>query len=479
MTSGLTSLRSALRRRHQGPWRSFLLLVAAAVVLPAITATEQITFSIAGIDLNVRVAAYFCVAAAAGISATAIVVRMERRPAWLMIMLATLSWFTFTALVAHQSPVEWLPTIVRLGLYFSAAVICYSLARSIQDSGQVGRLSRLLPLALMSAAVIPAVAGIAEFIRGTAPIVNGAPRVSGSMPTHPVAYSLVLVICALVIMGPAMLRGRSPGGIARWVAIAVLAALVFTTFTRLSVVLLVGSGVAVAALMPATRPLRTARVAAAIVVGGAVVLLAQPLFEARFTYPAPLSGVISRTGPSPSKEASPSPDISPVPRATQTVSPTESPSTGWDIEVDGSIAYRILLTRRGLEYLARSPVVGQGPGSFDRLFEADSGRARVAAHNDLLSVAVETGLPGLGLYLLTLAAIAWALRPRRPSGVLEADALIVTALVALAAINIGAAIHNPTYFVEIQLPIWILVGTALGLRDRATATGPHRTGPNS
>ena len=93
------------------------------------------------------------------------------------------------------------------------------------------------------------------------------------------------------------------------------------------------------------------------------------------------------------------------------------------------------------------------------------GRAHVAAHDDFLSVAVETGLPGLVLYLLTFASLAWAMWPRRATGILEADALIVTALVALGAIDIGAAIHNPTYFVEIQLPIWILVGTALGLRE--------------
>lgn len=467
MTSGFPSLHLAPEPRVQAPWRSFFFLVAAAVLLPAITAAEQITFSVAGADLNVRVVAYFLVATVAGIAALRTVVRMERRPAWLLIMLATVSWFTFTALAAHQSPVEWLPTIVRFALYLSAATICYSVGRSIQDADQLDRLARLLPLAVLSAAVIPVLAGFAEFVRGSAPIVNGAPRISGSMPTHPVAYSLVLVVCAIVAFAPAILRGRSPGGIARWIAIGVLAALVFMTFTRLSVIVLVGSGAAVAALLPASRRLRVARVAGAIMIGAALVFLAQPLFEARFTYATPLAKVISRTDPSPS------------PTPTRSVAPLPTPAKSWEIEVDGSIAYRILLTRRGLDYLARSPIVGHGPGSFDRLFEADSGRAGVAAHNDLMSVAVETGLPGLGLYLLTLAAVAWALRPRRSSGVLEADALVVTALVALGTINVGAAIHNPTYFVEVQLPIWILVGTALGMRDRAGPAARELSGSNS
>ena len=100
----------------------------------------------------------------------------------------------------------------------------------------------------------------------------------------------------------------------------------------------------------------------------------------------------------------------------------------------------------------------------------------MAAHNDLLSVAVETGVPGLVLYLFTLASVAWALWPRRSTGIREADALMVTALVALGAINLAAAIHNPLYFVEIELPIWILVGTALGLREWTRSTAERPTG---
>jgi hypothetical protein len=452
--------RAQVGRAVPASW-AFMFLVAAAILLSAITSAEQVTFSVAGADLNLRVAAYFGVTAVTGVFSLPILLAMDRRPVWLKLMLATVAWFTFTALVARQSPVEWLPTVVRFALYFGAATICYWFGRSLTDPGQVRRVARLLPLAILAAAAIPAAAGIAEFIRGSAPIVNGAPRVSGSMPTHPVAYSLVLALSALAVMGPAFLLGRTRGAILRWIAVAVLTALVFTTFTRLSILLLVASGAAVAALLPAAGRVRLMRVAGAVVVGASVVLLAQPTFEARFTYPAPLSEVISGETQNPASSGG---DIG-----------GDTGGDGGEIEVDNSIAYRIMLTKYGLEYLAQSPIVGHGPGSFHRLFEADSGRARVAAHNDFMSVAVETGLPGLGLYLLTLAAIGWALLPRRSTGILEADALVVTALVALVAINVGAAIHNPTYFVEIQLPIWILVGTALGIRDRARSVAGDPT----
>ena len=37
------------------------------------------------------------------------------------------------------------------------------------------------------------------------------------------------------------------------------------------------------------------------------------------------------------------------------------------------------------------------------------------------------------------------------------------ALVVLVGINIGATIHNPNYFVEIEMPVWIMAGLAVGL----------------
>jgi O-antigen ligase len=407
-----------------------------AIVFPAITAGEWVTFSFKGAEMNLRVAAYFCVALLTGAAALVLLLRMTTRPGWIKLMLVMLAWFLFTALVARQSPREWLPTIVRWILYIGAAIVCYSFARSLEGPDEISGVSRFLPLALLAAAVVPAVAGTVEFVRGTAPVLNGAPRVSGSMPSHPVAFSLVLSVCMVGSIGPAIIRGRAPGALARWLAIAGLMIIVFMTFTRLSILLVVVAGAAVAFTLPAVRRVRFERLAGAVAVGALIMFLAVPTFEARFTNPEPLTDVL---------------DV--------------------DVQVDSSIAYRIMLTEHGLKYLQASPIVGHGPGSFHRLFEAESGRANVAAHNDMLSVAVESGLPGLGLYLLTLLSLAMALWPRRPLGIADADALTVAALVILGAVNVGAAIHNPTYFVEIQLPIWILVGTALGILESGRRVG--------
>jgi len=62
--------------------------------------------------------------------------------------------------------------------------------------------------------------------------------------------------------------------------------------------------------------------------------------------------------------------------------------------------------------------------------------------------------------------------PRGPAGSREVDALIVGGLVVLGVTNVGGAIHNPTYFVEVQLPIWMLVGASLGFRTRSDTRAP-------
>jgi O-antigen ligase len=438
---------------------SVLLLVASAVVMPAITSGENIRFPVGAIEMNVRVAFYLLVSALTASAAAFLIFRFRPRPLWFLLLGSLIGWALFTALMGLHSPVEWMPTVARLSLYFSAASIMYLYARSLPDAARVRRFSLILPIVLLTAAVIPAVAGVAELLGGAVPILNGAPRVSGSMPGHTVAFSLVFVVAAIATIGPAFETWPSRGAWLRWLIMGALTVAVFMTFTRLSVLILAAAAVLVAALLPADRRTRWTRIGSAALLALMLVLLAQPLFSARFVYETPLSGVISRPDPA----ASPAPDPTAPGKESD-----GSANDGFDIDVDASVAFRVMLTQRGLEYVSRSPVVGHGPGSFDRLYEEESGRAGVAAHNDLMSFAVETGLPGLALYLASLAAIAWALWPRGSSGIGGADALIVSALAVLVLVNIGAVIHNPTYFVEIQLPIWILVGSGLGLREWAS-----------
>ena len=437
-------------------------LLGAVVLMPAITSFEDVTFRVGNIQMNLRVAAYFTTSLTACVAAAAVLVRSKWYPAWLKAMVLMLVWLWITALVSGQSPIEWLPTIVRFVLYFSAAVVFCHVGRGIGSSEEARVWSLAVFWTLLVAALVPGLAGLMEWIRGMAPLLNGAPRISGSMPTHPVAYSLVLVVSALATMGIAIVRGRTLLAALLWALAASVTALVFMTFTRLSILLLAGGVVALAILLPAPRRTRGIRLATAIAISASVVLLALPTFDARFTYMTPLSTVMSRIG-----STDPDGSRTPDPESSTNPQPSGKPAGGQpiDISVDGSAAYRILLTERGLEYVARSPLFGNGPGSFDRLYQAETGRSSVAAHNDLMAMAVGSGVPGLIVYILVLAAVVWSMWPRGSIGVVEADALATVALVTFVGINIGATIHNPNYFVEIELPVWIMAGLAVGLRS--------------
>lgn len=434
-----------------------LILLAGMIVLPAITWAERVTFRLGPIDMNVRVAVYFTLGALATAAAVPIAIRMANRPRWFLLMGVMLGWLLLTSLIARQGPVEWVPTVVRFALYFSTALIFYSYFRSLADPARTAAVAWLLPLAVLAMAIIPAISGLAELVRGDAPFLNGAPRVSGSMIRHPVAFSLVLAVSVLATVAPAIIRGTARGAVARWCVIGGLIIVIFLTYTRLTVVLLVIAAMVIAALLPAPRRRRAARAGAMLLAGIAVVVLAQPVFEARFIYAAPIGHVIEQ------------PDITPVPGTPSAAPPSPSASGSGGVVVDASVGYRIKLTQRGIAYIAESPIVGHGPGSFDRLNEGDTGIAGVAAHNDFLTYAVETGLPGMVIYLVLLLSLAGALWPRASTGHQEVDALVVSALVILGAVNVAGAIHNPTYFVEIQLPIWMLVGAGLGVQARAAA----------
>lgn len=438
-----------------------VVLVAAVIVLPAITWTERTVFDVGGVSMNARVATYFVVAAIAGVAALPIAIRLRPRPVWLVLMATWLGWLLLTSLAARQSLIEWVPTTVRFLLYFSAALVFYDHARSRSSLAGREALAWFLPIVVLAMAVVPSIAGIAEVVRGDAPFLNGAPRISGSMPRHPVAYSLVLAVSVMATVAPALIRGRSLGAVLRWLAIAGLILVIFATYTRLTVVMVVGAAILIAALLSAPAPKRASRVAGMLVAGAAIVVLAQPLFEARFIYAAPISSVIDQ------------PNVTPAPGSTLDPRASRQPGGGpLDVEIDASLGYRIKLMQRAITYLLESPIIGHGPGSFDRLNEVDTGITGVAAHNDALLYAVETGIPGLVIYALVLLSIAMALWPRGPAGSREVDALIVGGLVVLGVTNVGGAIHNPTYFVEVQLPIWMLVGASLGFRTRSDTRAP-------
>jgi hypothetical protein len=428
---------------------AWLILLVAGTALPALTWTERATFVVGNQALNWRVALYFAlavIAALGGIACLPIVAR--RRPPAVLAGLAFLAWVLLSVAVAGQPVREWLPTVVRLALYVAALAIGYAVGWMSPGGQRFADRPRglLLPLAALAATAIPSAAAVWELVRGTAPMLNGAPRISGSLPGHPVAFSLVLVMGGLMAV-TLITSTRRPVVLAILACVeAILVALVALTFTRLALLVGLAGSVAIMFLTPAFVGVRAMRVGSTILVAVAVLVLAVPVFTARSANSQPLS-VVFPEPPQPAASAVSAPAL-----------PNVDPA---DIEVDNSTLLRVILTERGIGYVSASPILGHGPGSFDRLFEADTGRAGVAAHDDLLLFAVEEGIPGLVLYVLVLGLIAWRLRPWR----LRSDLLGAVAtgtLVTLLALTLGAAFHNPTYFPELMVIPWLAAGTCYG-----------------
>lgn len=116
----------------------------------------------------------------------------------------------------------------------------------------------------------------------------------------------------------------------------------------------------------------------------------------------------------------------------------------------------------GLEAVRQHPVVGVGPGQFRPSKFSDPTMAEHVkdnpgkAHNQFLSMAAETGIPGaLGF----IALLVWlGLRARgRPYGALTQGALVLFALLSLA--------HDPLF----QAPMSMALVLAIGLGMKAAA----------
>ena len=411
--------------------------LAAIALLPALTWTEAWT-PIRGAELHGR----FILWASAAVLLTvtgAMALRKERvRDPILIIGLAWLGWLAVTSLLGGEGPREWGPTVLRWVLYLSALATAMWWARRARDGRQL--LAPYFATVAVGAA-IPLAVGFVQFASGNAPTLNNAPRMTGTMLGHPVALSLVLGSALLLTFPLLMQPGRK-----RWVAVGFMVALyigVMLTFTRATMLLIPPAAVVVVALT--RRSWRDWRpIAATSLVAAVALAVSVPFVGARIGSERPMP--VQVPGATPGEVAE-----GPVP-------------------IDNSTGLRLETHLYGVQYIGESPVVGHGPGSFDRLFAEDTGDTRVAAHNDLLQTAVETGVVGILLVLALFAAVFRALfrEVRHADGPLRWTAAAVG--VSFAVVNLAGTIHNPLYFPEVQLPIWAGVGMLIGLTGRASAS---------
>ncbi len=118
----------------------------------------------------------------------------------------------------------------------------------------------------------------------------------------------------------------------------------------------------------------------------------------------------------------------------------------------------------GLEAVKQFPIAGVGPGQFRPSKFGDASMAEHVrdnpgkAHNQLVSMAAETGVVGAALFLVLLGAFAWRARGRR-FGALTHGALALFVTLSLA--------HDPLFQAPFSMALVLVLG--LGLFDDLTA----------
>jgi hypothetical protein len=134
---------------------------------------------------------------------------------------------------------------------------------------------------------------------------------------------------------------------------------------------------------------------------------------------------------------------------------------------------RAALLETGLCAVRESPVTGVGPGRFQaRLWATpdmpDQAREHGGkAHNQFVSMAAETGVPGALLFGVLLGWLAWRLPRNRPEG--------LGALGALAFFCLLSLLHDPLFHVQASQAFALLLGVGLGAGP-GTPVGHWRKG---
>jgi O-antigen ligase len=112
----------------------------------------------------------------------------------------------------------------------------------------------------------------------------------------------------------------------------------------------------------------------------------------------------------------------------------------------------------GLRAVAEHPIAGLGLGHFRPSYFGSASTPQEVidnpgkAHNEFLSIAAETGIPGLALFLFLLGWLARSFNPRDPSGVFGLSALTFFFILSLA--------HDPLIHAPFSMALSLSLGAA-------------------
>lgn len=329
----------------------------------------------------------------------------------LIFWLAFLAW-SATSLLWSFAPASSLGELARLSSFVGAFFLGFYLFKSKKE------LTDLIKVIILSA-FIPVGVAIYQFLSGSGLVEGEQNRLLGTF-AHPnmLAFFLSFVIILSVFIGLNIKKTRVEN-YWYWLLAIIFTIVLFFTYTRGAYLVLLFS-ISLVGLFKFRKFLLTAFLFLAII------YLISPTVQGRF-------------------------------------------NSIFQSDPYGSISWRVNLWRDELSYVSQAPVLGQGLGLAQDViaFNRDWRLGSTEPHNDFLRIAIDTGLIGLGLYLLIIASLLLRLKnnylhttaPR-----LKMINLFILALaLSLYALSFGDNILNDS---ALQWSWWALLGSLLAVQDR-------------
>jgi O-antigen ligase len=414
-----------------------LALLATLAVLPSLTAfNNESALTIRGSVLDFRLLMTGCLAVLLVVWWLAVErPRLDRIDILFAALVVTLIVLTP---LNRQEPLKALPVIGRYVDYFLVLVAARSWFRG-EDSRW------LVPAAIVIGAIPPAASAGLQLVLGQAREQNDALRLTGLYGSSPVGLALEMQLAGLLIAASGIYRKARPELL---FALSVVGVIVFglvivATSTRLVFASFI------AGLVVIEMVHRRWAAIPIVLAAAAVVLVVQPGLAQRLVS----TGQVSQPQATPETIVVPGQGVIEI--------PGDQPEAG-----DASLRFRLFLWQSMVGEWAQSPILGRGTGSFAGLFQARTGIARVAPHNDYLGVLVEDGLPGIVLFVALQVAVLLALLRRFVDSRRASNRNLASGvLLVFGVTNVLNAINNPILFLDLQVALWALVGTALSLPE--------------
>jgi O-antigen ligase len=192
----------------------------------------------------------------------------------------------------------------------------------------------------------------------------------------------------------------------------------------------------------------------AVTVIAAAILVLRPELVQRFQ-----TAVNEAFGGGPAASAQASPVATQQPETTDNTSELGDPS----------LHTRLVVWDRILAAWSKEPILGIGPGMTAPTIAEASGAQRVAPHNDYIGALAELGIIGFCLFVglqLAVGVLLWGSGSRSPPMTERLGTPARAALVVFLCFNVLGALNNPSYFLDIQVAVWALVGAGLASRNQ-------------